>query len=295
MKLNKGLSACPILCENDSDYADGCFSATFTIAEDGAHVDVAMTLRESAIEACIAAGTASYVVHVECPMTSYRKKYLTGASATIALPLDDLSGDTEISTYIIATETIGHFASDHVNAVYAGRPLFFPKGGLLAIGPIYTIDIRRDGSGAQNLPDLFKIYGDLAPEDKQAYWTDLTSDTIDIHVKAHIKKFYVEHPSQKYLLNELLILPAATEALTAVAVANDRGEDSDYDGATWYRVFDETLRRSKLAMTDLTIEPGRAGSVAAVAQMMFHQPIESAIDALADLVDPPADWPEKGE
>ena len=286
MKLNKSLSAYPILCENDSDYADGYFAAMFDRAEDGARIAVSMQLQEDAIAQCIAAGTASYLVHVECPMTSYRKKYLTGARHIIDLPLGELVGEVEISTYVIATEMIQGFTSQHFNAIYAGRKFLLPKGSLLAIGPIEVLEITREGSGAQTLPDIFQIYGDQ--DVKSSYWVDLTQDTIDIHVTPHVQAFYHAHPAQKYLLNEMLILPAATEALTAVAIANENGQDeNDYASTTWYRIFDDTLQKYQLAMTDLTTERGRAGSVMKVAQMLFHQPLDAAIDALGALVDHP--------
>ena len=283
MKLNKGLSAYPILCENDSDYADGYFLASFELANDQTRLTITMDLQEDAIAQCIADGSATYLVHVECPLTSYRKKYITGAEATMDLPLDELAGDVEVSTYIIATRDIKGFTSSHFNHVYEGCKLTYPKGTLLAIGPVDLLTITRSGSDAQTLPDIFHIYGDL--EDKQTYWVNLTGDTIDIHVTPTIQNFYHTHPAQKRLLNEMLILPAAIEALTAVAIANDTGDtDTDYTGWTWYRIFDETLKRSKLSMDVLTMTGGQRENAIQVAHMLFRQPLGPAIETLAELV-----------
>lgn len=293
MKLNKGLCANPILCEQDNDYVDGFFTASFDLLE--ASLSVSLQLEEPAIERRIAAGEAAYLVHVECPLTSYRKKYLLGSKnrTTIPLPLADLGGDVEVSTYIVAAQEIEGFTSDGLNADYAGLSLTYPKGSLLAIGPIDTLEIQHGGSGAQTLPEIFEICGDIPAGDKKTYWVDPTSDTIKIHVTPRIRKFYADHAAQKALTNQLLVLPAATETLMAVAIANDHGDEDWYSDATWYKIFDETLRRSGLAMTELTMKPGKKGTAAQVAQMLFRQPLPRAIDALSELVDAPAMIDEK--
>ena len=282
MKLNKGLCANPILCEQDNDYVDGFFTASFDLLE--ASLSVSLQLEEPAIERRIAAGEAAYLVHVECPLTSYRKKYLLGSKnrTTIPLPLADLGGDVEVSTYIVAAQEIEGFTSDGLNADYAGLSLTYPKGSLLAIGPIDTLEIQHGGSGAQTPPEI-------PAGDKKTCWVDPPSDTIKIHVTPRIRKFYADHAAQKALTNQLLVLPAATETLMAVAIANDHGDEDWYSDATWYKIFDETLRRSGLAMTELTMKPGKKGTAAQVAQMLFRQPLPRAIDALSELVDEPAD------
>lgn len=160
MRIKNRLSPYPILDDYGDDYINSSFSAEYEVETRFTQVfgRVVFHLQNRKIESLIGAKQAEYLVHIECPATSYRRK-ISKAEPEITFEIDakDLARTIEIRTFIVLTQDINGFTSESFHPDYSGQKFDLLKHQILAIGTAKDYDIDQDDRDLESLPSVLQI------------------------------------------------------------------------------------------------------------------------------------------
>lgn len=107
---------------------------------------------------------AEAVVIIECSSTIYRTvKPITIEPKDIIIPLHNLRGKVEISSFIFATEDIKYSNDDFLDD-YEGYSFEIEKYDILAIDDGFTTKIEYDESEDKKLSSIFRVIKSTDPE-----------------------------------------------------------------------------------------------------------------------------------
>ena len=115
MRIKNRLSPYPILDDYGDDYINSSFSAKYDVKTQFTEVNgkIVFHLQNREIESLIQMKKAEYLVHIECPSTSYRCK-ISSAEPEVEFNINSeyLSKMIEIRTFIVLTQNINGFTSE---------------------------------------------------------------------------------------------------------------------------------------------------------------------------------------
>lgn len=277
MKLNKRLSSYPILINDDDDYVDSYFEVSLNqfIEFDMLKINVKFTLENEGLKELIKNGLAKYVVNFECPLLSYREVKLSDNNyIDHSINLNNISGNLEISSFIVATQNIDKYYNEKFNWVYGKSGIDIRKGNYLAIGATYIIDVDRKNEGLKKLTDIIVIQQN--ENDQAEVSVQLDSDIIKILVSKEIKNKYFNY-GKLYLYNliSMLMIPSMIYILTNMK------NNPDLNSFRWYKVIENILRQEDIEISNLSeFESTGKNSIFQLAQKIFKSPIEKGIDEL---------------
>jgi hypothetical protein len=265
----------------DDDYVRGNFQVHMDeeILFGCLHLTVKYVLDEMGLQELIDAGKAIFVTHIECSLVGFRKMFMSqGKTADISIDIAELSDETEVSTFIMAQEDIGHYMNKDFNDSYGRQASFsLTAGNVLAIGPEYSIDINRDGRDYDKMADILSLQAD---EGLQESYVSLDEDCLIIHVsRALLDRYHQHKQTDKYMMISLFLMPAMVTVLSQMK--EDTG--GEWRSFRWYGVIEKLLQANGIAAADLNFNAGRdKRSVAVVAQSIFKYPLEKALQEMED-------------
>ena len=280
MRLSKRLSPYPILNAEDDDYVRGEFQAKVQdeIVGDRLALRTDYRLDNAGLLHLLAEQKALYVTHVECSVVGYRHMFPSHEAVMEGeIPLDDLTDDVEVSTFLMACEDIYHYRDAQFNQSYGDIAFDIERGSLLAIGPEYQLTIRRNGNPEAKVPDILKVRADDNSED---VWVDCSSDAIMVNVPRKIFDAYHNlKQSAKYSMISLLFVPAMMTILTQMKQQADKDDDDGMVEYSWFQVMEKLLNRYGIEAKDLTLDDGNGEkSIFVMAQKIFKYPLLQALD-----------------
>lgn len=133
MKLRNSLTPYPVLCAFNDDYIDSKFTAEIQCNHNlnNIRVNIFFRLENAQLQQLIMEGKAAYLVHIESPKTSLRKRFSTDKEKlSILLSKDDLSDCIEICTFIVANKDIENYHNNSFNALDKDMIITLSKGHL---------------------------------------------------------------------------------------------------------------------------------------------------------------------
>lgn len=283
MRLNKGLTPYPVLSSMDDDYVRGSFRAEVQkdITFGQLKLSIDYMLDDPGLQRLLTQGKVSYVTHVECSLVGYRQIFSSkNAHEDVTIDAGNLTNEVEISTYIVATENIQGYHNEQFNVGF-GKDASFDiwKGGILAIGPEYTIDINRDGKNYDKMADILAIAVDEGnPGD---VWVDTEGDCLRLFVSRDLFNVYHRHKaSDRYMMIQTFFVPAIMEVLMDMKEV-DKDSDEGMDSYRWYGVFKKLLEQNGIDIEDIQLGTGSSKkNVGRLAQQIFKYPLLHAMDEL---------------
>lgn len=214
---------------------------------------------------------AMYVAHYECSLLGYRESEKTDKSRTkVKINLDEVCDLIEVSTFIVAVESIPRYYNPKFNWEYGEDGFDIEKGNVLAIGPVYKIDINRNQNEMKRLADIIAIK-EYASDGKTETSVELEGDRILIYVNKTIKNLYYVN-GREYLNNaiSMLMIPAMIQVL--IMMKNNAEDLKEY---RWFRVIEQLLQENDIEVGDLRDDTSTGKkSIFNVAQKIFKSPIE---------------------
>ena len=283
MRLNKGLTPYPVLSSMDDDYVRGSFRAEVQeeISFGQLKLSIDYMLDDSGLQELFAQGKASYATHVECPLVGYRQIFPSkDIHDVVTIDAGNLANEVEISTYIVATEDIHGYHNEQFNVGFGkGASFNIWKGGILAIGPEYTIDINRDGKNYDKMADILVIAVDEGnPGD---VWVDTEGDCLRLFVSRDLFNVYHRHKaSERYMMIQSFFVPAVMSVLMDM---KDADEDNDEGLASyrWYSVLAKLLEQNGIDINDIQLGTGSSKkNIGRLAQQIFKYPLLHAMNEL---------------
>lgn len=279
MKIKQRMNSYPILSEISDDYINSSFTT------DIAWYDIEKTkmrfnfnLDNKAIQNLIKNGEAHYLVHMECPTTSFRQAYQSVRDEIIIeLPQQNLNEKIEINTFIVAAKEIKEYTNPLYNMDFKDMKFYLSRGNILAIGNAVEIPIENK----YNENSIIRITK-RNDDSLDALRVDTSkSEYIIISLPGRLRDLYCNLGSGQFenICMSIIILPVMMVVLKRMqGAAND--DDSSVTELHWYKVIESWLDNQGIDVKDIDFDSEGENSALAIAQIIFENPIKKAFEEL---------------
>ena len=292
MEIKNRLFPYPVLCDNNDDYIESKFDVTVTKEEKLndiiLHFDIELDNTE--LLSLIREGKAEYVMHIECPYTSYRK-VVRGFSKPIeySKPKEKVNKDVYLVAMVVATSEINNFYSDSFNEDY-DESVYFEKGSILAYKNLPRLIIVKNYEELARGDSFFTIVNkSYGKEEMEPVTYDLSGDKIKILVDNNMYNKYVKFQTNQDmfpLIISLLVLPALAYA---IEILRNEG-NGNYASTYWYQKLCKSCELKGKDFKNDIVE-GEFTAIE-VAQLLLEEPVEMAFNNISVIAENSTDEEE---
>lgn len=280
MDIRYKLYPYPMLAADMDDYIDSSF--TFTVATEKEIREIKFSfqldLKNDGLFNMIQSGKAEYLIHIECPQTCYRYAIKTSDAGCIhRIPERDLNGRVSVCAFIVAKQDLPAYYNHAFNADYEGLSFSVDRGGILAIGGQYTLNIVKDTEELAKIPSIFTICKRAADSDT-GMEIDMEGNKIAVTLSGDSFGRYKNLASElKYqpAFHSMIIMPA----LIYVFETLHREGLENYNDKRWFAAISKTLSKYDVTLNRETLENTPSYTLA---QKILDLPVDRALSALAE-------------
>lgn len=276
MKINSSYPY-PVLYMNNGDYTGTNFNVKFGVQDSFGQVRITadFILDNEPIRRMISDESCIYLIHVECPQTSYRRVFKTkNDKMEISIPANQLRGKIAIHSFIIANEKIDNYTNKYLNEWYQEVPISFEKGNFIAIGDAIETTLFEDDTELLDLPSIVTVTKSLKNEYMDV---DLHSNNITILLPEKEYKLYASsaHSTLKSTILSTVIVPALVYVFSKV-----RDHSGDLEEYIWYQVLEKIFAENNHNLEDVgsdKLSPLKA------AQIILRNPLKTSFEEIERL------------
>lgn len=281
MDIRHRLYPYPVLSDMTSDYINSSFSMNLQATQGMREICflISLQLLNKEIERLIADGSAEYVIHIECPYTSYRTVIKTDeCEIQKNIPEHKLNGKVTVCAFVIAKNTISQYYNSSFNEDYEGMSFLLNRGNIIAIGGQINIEITKEVEELTKIPSIFTICR-CAEDVDDSMKIDITGEKIAITLcnrSFENYKILTEVPSMLPVLHSMLIVPTLIYTFETLK----KEGISEFEDLRWFKSVERTLRKN-----DMVLNEGLLDKIPSyeLAQKSLDLPIDRAFDALVSL------------
>lgn len=247
MKLSERSYPHPVLGNRD-DVPNSGFQATIEMTTDKQSVYVAIQIACScsSLNALLKNGDVTFVLHVECSNTLFRKAYqFNETSHRISIPADFLNAAVEVNVFMAALNRIPAYRIPEAHSDYGTATFDVRRGDILAVGESQVFYIESTFDSLGRIGSIMQISestkdGDIPMEphfegDKIVIFLS-KSDFADY-------KLLKQHEGVSAALTTTIVLPVLVEALHIIEKETDAVEDT----RRWVRALDQRIKNLNLS------------------------------------------------
>ena len=234
-------------------------------------------LRCTSLRNLVRAGLAGYALHVESPVTSYRRLFeFNDAPFHLTLAADEVRVSLQVTPFVVAKAAIEGYASDDFHEAYEGQVFSFARGHILAVDQT-TEFLLQAHDERETLPSIVRVEPLGREAGEAALRVDCGSDYIVARLPQGMYDAYRRYAKGVYSATFLscVVQPALTAALEKLQSGLRAGEEPR---TRWQRVLVHLLEEEKLDLAAKDAQP------LAVAQRLLRDPLNRAVQELEDLV-----------
>ncbi|MDR0850143.1 MAG: hypothetical protein LBN07_01515 [Christensenellaceae bacterium] len=261
----------PVLNEYLKDYVDCGFSIAITDCTDNTgniEIGVKYELSCVGLEELIKDGKAEVVLRVISGATLFRKAYIFGQKQEIIVSINkkELSGNIEVSAYIVAKTNIDNFLlKEHNNAYFHEKAFKIKKSDILADVPGIFIPLESELEKQISSIIIIDLVKEISKtEIKFSNSTDDDSDGL-IHIRLPEAEYTEYHTIRsrfaklgiKRFLQNALMLPAIIEAIDLLkyelTVTDEDTDRTSYKGTVWADSILANLKKLEIDLEDNNI------------------------------------------
>jgi hypothetical protein len=267
----------PVLFINNHDYLNSSFNTKIQVYESFGELKIHtdFELNNNGIQSLINRNLAVFLIHIECPQTSFRQAYRTNMkSMDISIPTNSLRGKLLIHSFVIAIENIENYDNELLNDWLKDIYISFEKGNLIAIGDAIETTLFEDHLEFLNLPSIAKITKSHKNEFMEA---DIHSDFITIALPEYEYNQYALNANSR-LKNTILstvIIPSLVYVFSRIREIRD-----DIEEYKWFQVLDKIFTENHLNINDVGTE---SLSALKAAQMVLRKPLKTSFEEIEKL------------
>nr|WP_289036861.1 hypothetical protein [uncultured Allobacillus sp.] len=263
----------PVLHEENDDYTDSSFDVEYIVENVFGELKIKadLKLNNPGIQQLIDSGQATFLVHIECPRTSFRQAIKTDEyQFEINISNSRLSGLVELHSFVIANQKIEDYENIRLNSWYQGMNIQFEKGNFLAIGNAIEVSLNEDNTEMMNLPSIVNIRRGIKQEFMEVeYYQDnivivLPSKEYDYYAT------YANHMLKNNILS-LIVMPALVQVLNQLKYGDG------FEEYTWYQVLERIFKENNLNIEDVGTDTLPAIKAA---QMILRKPINKSFEEI---------------
>ena len=278
MKIRGRLAPYPLLAKTNDSYRKSSFDGIAELKAAGGELrlEFRAVLRCTSLRNLVRAGFAGYALHVESPVTSYRRLFeFNDAPFHLTLAADEVRGSLQVTPFVVAKAAIEGYASDDFHEVYEGQAFSFARGHILAVDQT-TEFLLQAHDERETLPSIVRVEPLGREAGEAALRVDCGSDYIVARLPQGMYDAYRRYAKGVYSATFLscVVQPALTAALEKLQSGLRAGEEPR---TRWQRVLVHLLEEEKLDLAAKDAEP------LAVAQRLLRDPLNRAVQELEDL------------
>ena len=278
MKIRGHLAPYPLLAKTNDSYRKSSFDGIAELKASGGELrlEFRAVLRCTSLRNLVRAGLAGYALHVESPVTSYRRLFeFNDAPFHLTLAADEVRVSLQVTPFVVAKAAIEGYASDDFHEVYEGQAFSFARGHILAVDQT-TEFLLQAHDERETLPSIVRVEPLGREAGEAALRVDCGSDYIVARLPQGMYDAYRRYAKGVYSATFLscVVQPALTAALEKLQGALRAGEETR---TRWQRVLVYLLEEEKLDVAAKDAEP------LAVAQRLLRDPLNRAVQELEDL------------
>jgi hypothetical protein len=242
MKFNPALPY-PILSKENDSYDNSSFNVLVIPKKSFGQVmlEAEFVLNNAGLQDLIDQGKAVFALHVECPLTSFRRLVKSDQQTlTIKIEEQQLRGRMDVHAFILANERIVNYANANWNTFYMGIPITYEKGNILAFGTAEEIVLHEEPAKEQNLPSIVTI---RRAGNREYVGIELGTNQILVLLPEQLFKQYAEYGSSrlKNTILSMIILPALIDVFHTI-----KAEPSAYEDNRWYQVLAQIFENNQV-------------------------------------------------
>ena len=276
MRLSARSYPHPVLGNRD-DVPGVAFQAALEMSTDKQSVYMSAEVACSCevLNALLVAGRATFVLHVECSNTLFRRAYeFRDSKHRISIPADNLNDAVEVNVFVRAAEHIPDYRIPEAHPDYADAVFNICRGDILAIGEGQIFYIESDFDSLSRIGSIMQINespkdGDIPME------PTFDGDKIVIFLSKNDFEDYKllkRHEEVRDPLTTTIVLPVLVEA---IHILKEESDDMD-DTRRWVRAL---VRRIKNVGLNTEMEP------ILLAQLLLELPVKRALSSSRTLVE----------
>ena len=278
MKIRGHLAPYPLLAKTNDSYRKSSFDGIAELKASGGELrlEFRAVLRCTSLKNLVRAGLAGYALHVESPVTSYRRLFeFNDAPFHLTLAADEVRVSLQVTPFVVAKAAIEGYASDDFHEAYEGQVFSFARGHILAVDQT-TEFLLQAHDERETLPSIVRVEPLGREAGEAALRVDCGSDYIVARLPQGMYDAYRRYAKGVYSATFLscVVQPALTAALEKLQSGLRAGEEPR---TRWQRVLVHLLEEEKLDVAAKDAEP------LAVAQRLLHDPLKRAVQELEDL------------
>lgn len=240
MEIKNRLYPHPVLRENNDDYINSSFEMDLAYERDikRLKLNINFKLNNKTLEKMLLDEKVQYVVHIECPKTSYRK-IITTTEKSLSENLKDenILGKIQVTSFIVVKENILDYENESFNSDYFGMKFNLEKGTILAIGDSYKIDVDKEKESLGNVPSIFTICKKMTTDETEINIEyNMNKIRIDLNISDYERYTQLVSSSNQFIdiINCSLIFPTLIYVFEKLKNEFDEIEESDY---RWFKAL----------------------------------------------------------
>lgn len=280
MDIRNRLYPYPVLSDTTDDYVNSSFSMEPQITKGVREIcfSLSLSLCNKEIEKLIYDLKAEYVIHIECPYTSFRTVVKNNENVIrINIPEHKLSGKVSICAFVIASTDIADYSNKSFNEDYEGMKFTLHRGNIIAVGGQVTVEITKEVEELSKIPSIFTICK-CAEDMDESMKIDITGEKIAITLCSKSfgnYKMLAGMPSMLPVLHSILIVPTLIYTFETLK----KEGIGEFEDLRWYKSVERTLRKN-----DLTLNNELLDSIPSfeLAQKSLDLPVDRALEALVN-------------
>lgn len=274
----------PVLAYFLDDYKDKhAFDVKITQVKDGFDTKLVFeaTLTNKELLGLVRSRKASFVYHLECSQTGFRKVIRTDKfSLPYVLSNHEVKNIVQICPFIVATKDITSYSSTDFDDDYKGMTFDIEEGCILAVGQQVDADVSDSIDDLANTPSIFSIVQNTDETIKEMK-VDGNGDKIVIQLPFndyYSYKSLSQNPKFEPVLNALTIVPALVFAIEEMKRWDSEEMNRREIDCGWFRSIKHVL--SKEFNCDVESDLSGMDSME-LAQKLIGSPLPSAFAELS--------------
>ena len=182
--MRRSLAPYPLLAKTNDSYRKSSFDgiAALKVAGKELRIEFRAVLRCAALKNLVRAGLAGYALHVESPVTSYRRLFeFNDAAFHLKLSADDVRSVLQVTPFVVAKAPIEDYASEDFHEAYAGQTFSFARGHILAFDQTTEFLLHAQDE-RETLPSIMRVEPLAREAGEAALRVDCGSDYIVVRL-----------------------------------------------------------------------------------------------------------------
>ena len=273
----------PVLINDTDDYVNSCFDFKVEVKKRIREINLnfQMNLNNEEMESLIRKGDLEFLVHIECPITSYREVITTDQNSfSKNISESCLNGKVAICAFIVSNKDLIGYKNNDFNTDYEGMSFSIDRGSILAVGGQLDLNIVKEAEELTKIPSIFTICKYASSED-ESMKIELDCDKISIGLSEKCfnnYKMLVNMHSFLPVLHSMIILPV----LIYVFETLKRQNIEEYENRRWFIAIKKTLAKNNFTLDDDSLANNESYELA---QKLLDLPLNRALNALTSFED----------